>query len=113
MAEKRTPTSPPAAAPPPAQHQPPSAMNAGAAYNLVSDTVVGVNVRVRDNLFQLGFIVVSVFIGLIVGYFVAGPQERPLGLVFGAIGGLIGGTFVSGIILMIYRAVRHAQGKHS
>jgi hypothetical protein len=82
------------------------------AYNTVSDTVTGVNFRWRDNLFQGVGILVFVLIGALVGFILATPGY---GLGVAAIGGFLGlvaGFFVTGIILMIYRAVQHARGKH-
>ncbi|QDT63030.1 hypothetical protein [Calycomorphotria hydatis] len=82
--------------------------SAQASYNIVSDTVTGVNVRFSDNLFQAIFIVVSIFIcsgvGILIG---AGP-----GALLGAFAGLVLGVLASGFLLMIYRAIRHIQGKH-
>jgi hypothetical protein len=80
------------------------------AYNIVSDTVIGVNVRWRDNLFQAIAILVITITGAVVG---VGVADDPLaGVIVGGIGGLIAGTLISGVALMIYRAARHARGKH-
>lgn len=90
------------------------------AYNIVSDTVAGLNVRKSDNWFQLKVILVCVLLGAPIGG-VAGAMwldagDRRVGAVAGAIGlgftGLVLGLFGSGIYLMIYRTVRHLQGKH-
>ena len=90
------------------------------AYNIVSDTVVGVTVRKTDNLFQLKVILVCVLIGAALGA-TAGAlwsdtDDRLVGALGGGLGlgfaGLILGLFGSGIYLMIYRAVRHMKGKH-
>ena len=75
-------------------------------YNVVSDTVVGVNVRAKDNLIQGSIILVTVIIGLVIGQMYGGF------LLLGGLGGLIVGFLGSGIFLMIYRAVKHAFGDH-
>jgi len=90
------------------------------AYNIVSDTVVGVNVRKSDNLFQLKAILVCLLVGVLVGA-VAGallsdPDDRLVGALAAGLGlgfaGMVLGLFGSGIYLMVYRAVRHMKGKH-
>jgi hypothetical protein len=79
-------------------------------YNIVSDTVVGVNVRWKDNVFQAVFIVVCLVIGVAVGSYIA--RDLLMGVMIGAVAGLIFGVISSGIVLMIYRGVRHLRGKH-
>lgn len=84
---------------------------------IVSDLVIGPNLRWKDNLYQGLFIMVMVGIGAIVGCIVTTVQANPnvpwfAGAIVGAIGGLLVGLFTSGIFLMIYRAVRHGKGKH-
>jgi uncharacterized membrane protein YfcA len=79
-------------------------------YNIVTDLGTGLNCRWRDNLFQGLAILAFILIGALVGWWLAG-WEGP-GLLGGALLGLIGGWLISGIALMIYRTVRHAQGKH-
>ncbi len=88
-----------------------------AAYNIVTDTVVSLNMRKSDNKFQAIFILISVLVcaGLGAGLAAMKPKwDLPpeAGALFGAFAGLVVGLFASGIILMIYRAVRHVQGKH-
>ncbi len=86
-----------------------------AVYNVVSDTVVGINYRGKDNWFQAMFILVAVLIGAGIGAAVALMYDTlPWygGAGIGAFGGLVVGFFLSGIILMIYRGVRHMKGKH-
>ena len=81
-------------------------------YNAVTDTVIGPNIRLRDNLFQGAFCFVFMVIGLAVGYFGFGGAE-PMGpALIGGVLGLVAGVLISGIFLMIYRAVRHARGQH-
>jgi uncharacterized membrane protein YeaQ/YmgE (transglycosylase-associated protein family) len=79
-------------------------------YNLVTDTVGGPNLRLKDNLYQGIAIVVCLVLGAVVGSFLA--EERMTGAGIGALVGLVAGTLGSGIFLMVYRAVRHARGKH-
>jgi hypothetical protein len=80
------------------------------AYNLITDTVAGPNVRWRDNLFQGLAILICLALGALVGALVV--AERVTGALLGGFLGLVAGLFVSGICLMIYRAVRHARGQH-
>ncbi|MFM2095470.1 MAG: hypothetical protein RIS70_2594 [Planctomycetota bacterium] len=88
-----------------------------AAYNIVSDTVVGVNVRGRDNLFQAIFILVSALLGAAIGArlkWFNKEWDAPVlvGALAGLLAGLVIGLFASGIVLMVYRTIRHLQGKH-
>ena len=78
------------------------------AYNVVSDTVVGVNFRLSDNCFQAVFIFASLLIGAVVGAFVSFPA----GIVIGGFIGVVAGLLLSGAGLMVFRATRHVQGKH-
>jgi DNA-directed RNA polymerase subunit RPC12/RpoP len=79
-------------------------------YNIVSDTVTGINVRWKDNLIQFAVIVACVPIGALIGA-VAMDDWRP-GVVIGGFGGLMVGFFGSGTFLMIYRFIRHARRDH-
>jgi hypothetical protein len=79
-------------------------------YNLVTDTVSGLNFRRRDNLMQLVAVVVGLILGTPIG--MALIDEPWVGPIVGAIGGLVAGAFISGFALMIYRGVRHLHGKH-
>lgn len=88
-----------------------------AAYNVVSDTVGGLNVRKSDNRFQAYFIGVSVLLFAVVGAAVAffNPRwELPWfgGALIGSFAGLVCGFFASGIWLMIYRGIQHLRGNH-
>ncbi|MEZ6093217.1 MAG: hypothetical protein R3C03_03115 [Pirellulaceae bacterium] len=88
-----------------------------ATYNVVTDTVTGVNVRWSDNKFQAIFIFLSVLICAAIGSVVAlifGSWRLPWygGAAFGVFAGLIIGVIASGTVLMIYRAKRHIKGKH-
>ena len=81
-------------------------LTAKETYNVVSDTVIGVNVRAKDNLIQGSIILVTVIIGLVIGHMYGGF------LLLGGLGGLILCFLGSGNFLMIYRAVKHASGDH-
>lgn len=88
-----------------------------AAYNLVSDTVTGVNVRWSDNRFQAICIVISMAsAALVAALFTALNPRWDLpwywGAAIGAFFGLVVGGLGSGIYLMVYRALRHLKGKH-
>ena len=88
-----------------------------AAYNIVSDTVTGVNVRKSDNKFQAIFITVTVAILASVGAILVilnTDWKIPWygGAMIGTLAGLIIGVILSGIYLMVYRAWRHLRGHH-
>ena len=86
-------------------------------YNVISDTVVGLNVRKSDNIFQAKFIGITVLLLATIGGASAALNpgwNLPWfgGALIGAFAGLIIGLFASGIFLMIYRAVKHVKGDH-
>ena len=111
---------PSASAVAPAEGTPNNSKTGREAYNIVSDTVVGMNVRKSDNLFQLKVILVCVLMGVplgaIAGALLSDSNNRLVGALGGGLGlgfaGVVLGLFGSGIYLMIYRAVRHLKGKH-
>ena len=74
------------------------------AYQVVTDTVTGVNVRGSDNLIQLLVVVVTTIIGIIVGAIVNHESLMLIGL-FG-FGGLVIGVLFSGAVIGIYRMVK-------
>jgi uncharacterized membrane protein len=78
------------------------------AYNIVSDTVGGVNVRLKDNIIQL----ISCGVGLIIGGVLGLIFWGGVGLLVGCILGLLAGAFLSGLYIMIYRFIMHVSGKH-
>lgn len=92
------------------QAQPP--MSGRQTYNVVADTVTGVNFRLRDNLIQLICSIAFAAIGAGILFFIAEPGDAPTMAAVGAIGGLIAGIILSGAFLAIYRAVRHMAGRH-
>jgi hypothetical protein len=79
-------------------------------YNLVTDTVVGPNLRLWDNVIQGVAVLAGLFLGAGIGALVV--EERAMGAVLGGFIGLLAGLFGSGLFLMIYRATRHVRGKH-
>ena len=86
-------------------------------YNIVSDTVVGLNVRKNDNVFQAKFIGITVLVLATIGSASAALNPEwnlPWfgGALAGVFAGLIIGVVASGIFLMIYRAVKHVKGDH-
>jgi hypothetical protein len=85
-------------------------MTARQAYNVVSDTVSGVNVRMRDNLLQAAIIFFCLVLGVGIGFL--SVRDRATGAVLGGFIGLLVGLFGSGIFLMIFRAIQHARGRH-
>ena len=88
-----------------------------AAYNVVSDTVTGVNVRKSDNVLQAIVVLITMVLLAVVGVILTALNrdwELPwfAGALIGAFAGLVTGIFASGIFLMFYRGVRHIRGKH-
>lgn len=81
------------------------------AYNVVTDIVVGPNVRMRDNLLQGAVILVCAVVGVLIGHFFIKIEDWN-GAVIGGLAGLLVGLFGSGIFLMVYRGFRHFRGKH-
>ena len=71
--------------------EPEKGLSSKETYNVVSDTLVGVNVRKKDNIIQGLIILVTVIIGLLIGQTYGGF------LMLGGLGGLIIGFLVSGI----------------
>lgn len=80
------------------------------AYNIVSDTVTGANIRVKDNVVQAIVIFACLVLGTMIGALVV--KERLAGALVGGFVGLILGLLGSGIFLMVYRAVMHIRGRH-
>lgn len=88
-----------------------------AAYNVVTDTVTGVNVRWSDNKFQAVFVFISIIVAASLGALLAAINAQwnlPWygGALIGSFAGLVSGVLASGIFLMFYRAARHLKGKH-
>ncbi len=79
-------------------------------YNVVTDTVAGPNIRLKDNLIQGLVILACLILGAVIGA-IAVADHLPGALAGGFIGLLVG-LFGSGLFLIIYRAMRHARGKH-
>ena len=99
------------------QEQKPAVSANRATYNLVTDTVTGVNFRWRDNIIQALYVFAATVLAAVIGIVLAALNARwklPWygGAMIGAFAGLVIGIFSSGIFLMIYRAARHSQGKH-
>jgi hypothetical protein len=77
--------------------------------------VVGVNVRGKDNLYQGLAILAFALVGAVAGYLMGRsdpniPWYFTAGL--GFVCGMFVGLIISGLVLGIYRTVRHARGKH-
>ena len=89
-----------------------------AAYNVVTDTVTGLNLRGGGNKFQAKFTAISMALGAVVGVLAAFHYARWNLPSFGAAlaGGFLGmlnGIFFSGIFLMVFRGLRSMRGKHN
>jgi len=94
----------------PSDDAPQERMTNREAYNLVTDTVAGPNLRLSDNLFQGVAILVCLLLGAGIGFLVM--TDGLTGALLGGFIGLLTGLFGSGIFLMVYRAVKHIRGKH-
>jgi hypothetical protein len=79
-------------------------------YNLVTDTIAGPNIRLKDNVIQGISVLVCLLIGAGVGWFVV--DEPMPGLLGGSLAGMLVGVFGSGFYLMIYRAMKHIRKDH-
>ena len=92
----------------------PATTGASAQYNEFADRVGLVpNVRKKDNLYQGIFVLAFTFIGLAVGWFWDGAPIRevlgdnwPSRVVFGALAGLVVGTLLSGLVIMVLGFLR-------
>lgn len=85
-----------------------------AEYHLVTDTIGGLNLRGKDNLYQTIAILVSVAIGASIGALIAGKWW--VGVLFGTFIALVISVFVSGIVLMVLgwvRAARYSKERRS
>jgi hypothetical protein len=93
------PTPPPLPPGSSAEAKDPSARTPEQAYNFVADKIGGVpNVRAKDNVFQAVTVFVFAILGGIIGGATIGWWE---GALLGGLGGIIGGTLLSGLVLMI------------
>ena len=88
----------------------PESIDGKEAYKVVSDTVVGANVRWKDNLFQALSILVCILLGAGVGALMI--DERIGGALVGGFAGMVIGLLGSGFFLMVFRAVMHMRGRH-
>ena len=61
------------------------------AYNLVTDTVGGPNMRLKDNLYQGLAILVCLALGALIGFLAV--SEQPMGALLGGLLGLVVGLF--------------------
>jgi hypothetical protein len=110
-----TPPPLPPSKPPTVEYQRPlppgQSLSGSQTYNLVSDTVTGVNVRWKDNVYQL---LAGAIVSVVAALCVAGAKSLPFApaIIIGIIGGFVLGVFGWGIFLAIYRGLRHARGKH-
>lgn len=92
------------------QNSPKQVMTDRQVYNLVSDTIAGPNVRLKDNLYQGLAILICLLLGAGIGFLAI--SDGLLGALLGGFIGLLAGLFGSGIFLMIFRSVKHARGQH-
>ena len=97
---------------PPPDESPDARLTGRQSYNVVADTVTGVNVRKADNLIGCVSVLIAAPLGAAVGWFAGAPLDPGLGAAFGGIGGAVIGLLGSGLCLMIYRGVNHLRGRH-
>lgn len=96
--------------------EPQSGQSANEGSSVFADTVTGVNLRWKDNLFQGVFVGISVLVCSVLGMVLAAWNpgwmlDRGAGGFVGALAGLMLGIFTSGFFLMIYRARQHLNRK--
>ena len=94
----------------PGANTPDKALTNRETYNVVTDTITGPNIRLKDNLFQGLAIVACLLLGGLIGCFAV--EDRIPGALVGAFIGTVVGLFGSGLFLMIFRAVKHVRGRH-
>ncbi len=76
----------------------------------VFDTVIGPNVRFRDNMIQLVCVIIGAVGGVAGGYaFARNPDDRPMYMAGGAIGGLIVALIISGGVIGVIRFTQAAR----
>ena len=90
--------------------QPAEGLSGREAYNVVADTVTGVNIRRKDNLLQAAAIAACLVLGAVAGALAV--EDRVPGALLGAFIGLLVGLFGSGVFIMVWRALRHLRGRH-
>ena len=89
--------------------QPQEQLSAEEAYNKVTDTITGVNIRKGDNIFQAVTVLICALLGAgLLGLF----YGTLLAVLAGVALGMTVGVFFSGFVLMVYRGVRHLNGRH-
>src|SRR5438046_2005013 len=86
----------------PPRSEPREAMGDLGAPQAVFDTVAGPNLRLRDNLIQLGCVVVGGVLGVVGAMMV---ERTVIALVIGGLIGFVAGGIFSGAVLGIYRGV--------
>jgi hypothetical protein len=99
-----------------------SGMSNREVFNVVTDTVVGPNLRTKDNLYQAIAIGICLLVGAAIGaviglLYISDPDlgatgGAAVGAVLGGILGMILGLFGSGTFWAVYRLVRHLRGPH-
>lgn len=72
------------------------------AYQAVAETIGGPSLRIKDNVIQAAVVFGSMAVGGLIGFVGWGG----LGAAAGAIAGMILGTLVSGLVLMVLGWVR-------
>lgn len=96
---------PPAETPPPRPvpyQTPPGVTPQGDSAQKVFDTVIGPNVRLKDNLIQLACVIAGGGAGALIGDAMGGQT----GMVLGIVAGLIGALILSGAIIGIVRLMK-------
>ena len=105
---------PPPPPPPGATTSSPAQTSPGTRFRFFTDKVAGPNVRLFDNLFSLGMAILGTIIGLVVMRWGVIPTYDLsvaaggllIWMIIGAIGGLIGGVLIGGLILMVIGLAR-------
>ena len=96
------------------------ALTAHEKYNVVTDTIIGINMRWSDNAVQGAIVAVFAALGAASGAFFIPGSDPALseavtareGAIIGLVIGVILGGFVSGGLIGIFRFVKHLKGQH-
>lgn len=102
---------PPMAGIAPVPPGPPPAQGAETAQQ-VFDTIVGPNVRLRDNLIQLGCVVAGGALGAGSGWLFFGRRggdAAPAAALIGGVGGVVAALLLSGLVIGIVRGIQAAR----
>jgi hypothetical protein len=97
------PVPPPAPPPAPIEYHTPGRREPTSDTQRVFDTVVGPNMRLKDNLIQLASVTGGALVGAVIGFAIAKPADQIVYAVLGGVGGIVAGLLISGLVIGIVR----------